>query len=135
MISVVQCILLVLSKLFSDILSLLFRLVAVWGTLFYLAPEMTSVAFSHDVKCDVWSLGVTTYEMLCRKVPFKKPTEQETLLSIQNDDVNYTLIESTSAVRFLRRVCLIKSFSKVVIKVNAELLDSYFPDFLLVWVL
>ncbi|VDL62129.1 unnamed protein product [Hymenolepis diminuta] len=80
------------------------KLVAVWGTLFYLAPEMTSVAFSHDAKCDVWSLGITTYEMLCRKVPFKKPTEQETLLSIQNDDVNYTLIESTNAVRFLKRV-------------------------------
>ncbi|VDN97456.1 unnamed protein product [Rodentolepis nana] len=87
------------------------KLVAVWGTLFYLAPEMTSVDFSHDAKCDVWSLGITAYEMLCRKVPFKKSTEQETLLSIQNDDIDYTLIESTNAVRFLKRVCFINSFS------------------------
>ncbi|KAM7537119.1 hypothetical protein Aperf_G00000062476 [Anoplocephala perfoliata] len=80
------------------------RRTAVWGTLCYLSPEMTSIDSMHDFKCDVWSLGITTYEMLCRKVPFKKSTEQETLLSIQNDEIDFSLIESKNAARFLKKL-------------------------------
>ncbi|KAL5971184.1 Aurora kinase A [Taenia solium] len=77
---------------------------AVWGTLSYLAPEMTSVDFIHDSKCDVWSLGVTAYEMLCKRVPFEKASEEETLLAIRNDEIDFSFIKCEEATRFLKRV-------------------------------
>ncbi|EUB61923.1 Serine/threonine-protein kinase 6 [Echinococcus granulosus] len=80
------------------------RRTAVWGTLSYLAPEMTSMDSMHDSKCDVWSLGVTAYEMLCRRVPFKKASEEETLLAIQNDKIDFSFIDCEEAIRFLKRV-------------------------------
>ncbi|VDM30955.1 unnamed protein product [Hydatigera taeniaeformis] len=80
------------------------KLTAVWGTLSYLAPEMTSVDSMHDFKCDIWSLGVTAYEMLCKRVPFEKTSERETLLAIQNDEVDFSFIKCGDAVRFLKRV-------------------------------
>ncbi|VDK21967.1 unnamed protein product [Taenia asiatica] len=80
------------------------RRTAVWGTLSYLAPEMTSVDFIHDSKCDVWSLGVTAYEMLCKRVPFEKASEEETLLAIRNDEIDFSFIKCEEATRFLKRV-------------------------------
>ena len=86
------------------------RRTAVWGTLFYLAPEMTSINSNHDFKCDVWSLGIITYEMLSQKVPFQKATEQETLQAIVEDDIDYSMFDSTEIVRFLKRVSLLSLF-------------------------
>ncbi|PHH51850.1 Serine/threonine-protein kinase ark1 [Ceratocystis fimbriata CBS 114723] len=44
------------------------------GTLDYLPPEMVDPQisdYSHDVKVDIWSLGVLAYELLVGKPPFK----------------------------------------------------------------
>lgn len=86
--------------------NLLFRRTAVWGTLSYLAPEMTSVDFMHDSKCDVWSLGVTAYEMLCKRVPFERASEEETLFAIRNDEIDFSFINCEEAIGFLKRVSL-----------------------------
>lgn len=122
---VVQYIVLGLGNQFFEPLTrcFLLRRTAVWGTLCYLSPEMTSMDSMHDSKCDVWSLGITTYEMLCRTVPFKKFTEEETLLSIQNDDIDFSLIGSKCAVRFLKRVCL---FAYICVD-DEELISYYVP--------
>jgi serine/threonine protein kinase len=40
------------------------------GTGHYLAPEAFSAAFRTDIRSDLYSLGVTLYEMLCGEPPF-----------------------------------------------------------------
>ncbi len=44
------------------------------GSAEFMAPEVVETflgdAFSYDKKCDLWSLGVTLYMMLCGAPPF-----------------------------------------------------------------
>ncbi|MGA3227198.1 MAG: protein kinase [Acidobacteriaceae bacterium] len=48
------------------------------GTLAYMAPEQTGrMNRSIDSRCDLYSLGVTLYEMLTGKLPFAASTPME----------------------------------------------------------
>ena len=43
----------------------------VQGTVSYMAPEVfTGERLAYDAKCDVWSLGVICFQLLCGKKPF-----------------------------------------------------------------
>ncbi len=58
----------------------------------------------HDFKCDLWSLGIITYEMFSGRVPFDKESEKDTLDSIRTDEVDYSCIQSNDIVEFISQV-------------------------------
>lgn len=51
------------------------------GTVLYIAPEV--VSGSYDEKCDIWSLGVLLYMMLCGQPPFYGSSRKEILAKIK----------------------------------------------------
>lgn len=57
------------------------------GTPFYLSPELaTGKKESLDRRCDIYSLGVTLYELLSGSVPFKGDTPVDILLKVIEKD-------------------------------------------------
>lgn len=50
------------------------------GTVLYIAPEV--IAGSYNEKCDIWSLGVLLYMMLCGQPPFYASTRKEIMEKI-----------------------------------------------------
>lgn len=55
------------------------------GTIDYLAPEMCGDAASDDFAADVFSLGVTLFEMITGKLPFPKRSASETVKCRRDD--------------------------------------------------
>ncbi len=52
------------------------------GTPYYLAPEIWENK-SYDYKCDIFSLGIVTYEMIALKLPFNGKSIQELSKSVR----------------------------------------------------
>lgn len=57
------------------------------GTSFYVAPEV--IDKNYDEKCDVWSLGIMLYAMLCGFPPFLGETNEEIFGKIKNNKVSF----------------------------------------------
>jgi len=55
------------------------------GSPAYMSPEQLRAHSTVDPRSDVWSLGVTMYELLTEKRPFEGDTPYELALSINND--------------------------------------------------
>ncbi|ODV64359.1 serine/threonine-protein kinase [Ascoidea rubescens DSM 1968] len=55
------------------------------GSFGYAAPEVLS-GFAHSKACDIWSIGVITYTLLCGYSPFRSETINDFLLEVQNDN-------------------------------------------------
>ena len=51
------------------------------GTVLYIAPEV--ISGSYDEKCDIWSLGVLLYMMLCGQPPFYGSSRKEVMTKIK----------------------------------------------------
>lgn len=59
------------------------------GTLIYMAPEMMS-GRGYTQWCDVWSIGVIMYMLLCGEPPFFSKTKGNLLKKIMNSEVKFT---------------------------------------------
>ena len=57
------------------------------GTSFYIAPEVLSGKYNE--KCDVWSIGVILYILICGYPPYEGKTNQEILKLIQNGEAEF----------------------------------------------
>ena len=74
------------------------------GTLFYLAPEVVDKN-GYSYGCDMWSLGVLTYIMGFRKMPFKGPDAKSTMNAICNDPFQFPSNDLSPAFRsFITRL-------------------------------
>ncbi|XP_005467047.1 serine/threonine-protein kinase 33 [Oreochromis niloticus] len=59
------------------------------GTLIYMAPEMMS-GRGYTQWCDVWSIGVVMYMLLCGEPPFVSKTRKNLLKKIMNTGVKFS---------------------------------------------
>lgn len=60
----------------------------VCGTQAYLAPEVLNNE-KYDTACDIWSLGVVLYVMLCGYPPFDSESNEENLANIKAGKFEY----------------------------------------------
>lgn len=49
-----------------------------FGTVYYVAPEIVK-GKGYNNKCDIWSMGVILFALLCGEVPFFSNKDRETL--------------------------------------------------------
>jgi calcium-dependent protein kinase len=68
------------------------------GSPLYIAPEVLEGKF--DKHCDLWSVGVITYTMLCGRPPFTGK-EYEILYKILNEDLEFASSHSEAAREFI----------------------------------
>lgn len=57
------------------------------GTPYYIAPEVLQK--SYNAKCDIWSIGVITYIILCGSPPFSGQTDNDIMKAVRAGKVNY----------------------------------------------
>ncbi|KAK9330204.1 kinase-like domain-containing protein [Lipomyces starkeyi] len=56
------------------------------GSFGYAAPEVL-MRTGHGMPCDIWSLGVITYTLLCGYIPFRSETVNEFLIEVRENGV------------------------------------------------
>lgn len=71
------------------------------GTAEYIAPEL-AWGESYDTSADLWSLGITLYEILTGATPFPSRNLGKAVQQIKHSPIHYNLDVSPSAVDFLR---------------------------------
>ena len=58
-----------------------------YGTPYYIAPEILTGTYTE--KCDIWSIGVIVFIMLCGKPPFTGRTEDEIIANVRASNWSY----------------------------------------------
>jgi calcium-dependent protein kinase len=84
------------------------KLKQTFGTSYYIAPEVLDG--NYDQQCDIWSLGVMVYIMLCGRPPFIGEDDLEIARQVRKVDVDFQSKEwkkkSRDCVDFTRRLLL-----------------------------
>lgn len=57
------------------------------GTAYYIAPEV--LGGEYDEKCDVWSMGVVLYILLCGRPPFKGKSNPEIIKAVLKGEYHF----------------------------------------------
>ncbi len=61
------------------------------GTPYYMAPEVLDGAYTEA--CDMWSLGVITYCLLCGYPPFNAESDAQLFIKIKKCDYEFYMPE------------------------------------------
>lgn len=76
------------------------------GTAYYIAPEV--IKKSYGLKCDIWSVGVIMYVMLCGYPPFEGDDDEEIMKSVQEGKFDFSGEEwdvvSKEAKNFIKKL-------------------------------
>ena len=79
-------------------------LTGTYGTAYYVAPEVSSN--SYNEKCDVYSLGVILYVMLCGQPPFNGHSDEDIMKQAREQELKFTGAiwskVSTDAIELIR---------------------------------
>ncbi|HOD54935.1 MAG TPA: bifunctional serine/threonine-protein kinase/formylglycine-generating enzyme family protein, partial [Candidatus Cloacimonadota bacterium] len=89
------------------------------GTLYYMSPEQVMAQKDIDHRTDIYSLGITLFEMLTGKLPFDTDTESDFM--VMNQIVNQDLPDpkayypfiSDSALRLIKQMTLKKREERI----------------------
>jgi len=57
------------------------------GTPYYIAPEVLNKKYGN--KCDIWSIGVIVYILLCGSPPFSGQTDNDIMKAVRAGKVNF----------------------------------------------
>jgi len=64
------------------------RLTEKFGTIYYISPEV--LKGNYTKKCDIWSIGVIMYILLCGEPPFNGEDDEEIMEKIRKGKFDFT---------------------------------------------